>query len=80
MPLSLMPLSLMLIYSMRRNTLAAICITCALLYLQNYIIDESFDKLPDDGLIGGLLLLKNCALVLLVIAVLYWPLKRFIRI
>lgn len=76
----LMPLSLMLIYSMRRNTLAAICITCALLYLQNYIIDESFDKLPDDGLIGGLLLLKNCALVLLVIAVLYWPLKRFIRI
>lgn len=80
MPLSLIPLSLMLIYSMRRNTLAAICITCALLYLQNYIIDESFDKLPDDGLIGGLLLLKNCALVLLVIAVLYWPLKRFIRI
>lgn len=80
MPLSLIPLSLMLIYSMRRNTLAAICITCALLYLQNYIIDESFGKLPDDGLIGGLLLLKNCALVLLVIAVLYWPLKRFIRI
>lgn len=79
-PWSLMPLSLMLIYSMRRNTLAAICITCALLYLQNYIIDESFGKLPDDGLIGGLLLLKNCALVLLVIAVLYWPLKRFIRI
>lgn len=81
--------SLLLVYSLRRSTLASISILAiiliALYNLSSDLLDtRQFNAMvkamePNDkGLFEGLMLLKNCCIGLLICAVLYEPAKRLI--
>lgn len=85
----LVPSLLLLVYSLRRSTLASISILAiiliALYNLSSDLLDtRQFNAMvkamePNDkGLFEGLMLLKNCCIGLLICAVLYEPAKRLI--